>query len=131
MAMPEKQGVILLVDDEPAIVSVMTAFLKNLNYWVISTSSSLEALTLFEQNAQDISVVITDLSMPGLSGAELTKKIKGDYPEIPFILFTGYGETIGRQKTTGIDISAFIAKPTTQGVLASTLQTVLTGQRKN
>lgn len=126
MGMGKKQELILLVDDEPAIVRVMSEFLRKLEYEVIATTSGQEALDLFQQYANQIGLVITNLSMPKVSGIELTKKIKGDYPDMPIILCTGYGRIIGRQRTKGLDIAAYLGKPMTQNELASALHDVLT-----
>ncbi len=128
MILREKQGVVLFVDDEPAIVNVMTQFLNKLDYEVVPAFNGSEALKRFDENLHRIKVVITNLSMPGFSGADLTKRIKADYPGIPIIICTGYGETIGRQMTEGLGISAYLGKPTTLGELAIALQNVLTKQ---
>lgn len=130
MEVAKKQELILLVDDEPAIVSVMKEFLKNLEYEVIATTSGQEALDLFQQYANQISVVITNLSMPKVSGIDLTKKIKGDYPNTPIILCTGYGRIIGHQRTKELDIAAYLGKPVTQNELGRTLHEVLTQHQR-
>lgn len=125
MAVPVKQELILFVDDELAIVKIVDNFLERLGYQVISTTSSAKALKLFKQNADRFCLVITDLTMPEFCGNELAVKIRAVRPDIPIILCTGYGETIGYQRASGLNISVCLGKPITRKELVTAIAKVL------
>lgn len=119
------QASILIVDDEPDLVTIMAQFLIRIGYRVISTSSSIEALKIFLDNPEQIALLLTDLTMPHLSGIDLAEKVKAVRPEIPVILCTGYGEDVGRQYADTLQLSACLAKPVIRDELVSTVQRAL------
>jgi CheY-like chemotaxis protein len=125
MNIPTKQKFILLVDDELAIVKIIGKFLEKLGYHVISSTSAVKALQLFAQYADQIFLVITDLTMPDLCGTDLTKKIRAVRPEVPIILCTGYGETIGQKRSQGLKVTACLGKPITRDELELTVNSIL------
>jgi len=86
----EEKPIILCVDDEEIPLSLRKAVLEKLGYSVLTASSGVEALTLLEKHRVDL--VLTDMLMPGLSGAELAREIKQRMPRIPIILFSGVNE---------------------------------------
>ena len=88
---------ILFVDDEPAIVEMNSMILKRLGYKVTAATSSVEALALFTHTPQVFDLVITDVTMPELTGAELAKRLRAIRSDIPIILVTGFSETVNAE----------------------------------
>jgi len=104
---------ILIVDDEPDIVNLTEKFLKIGNFNTLTCNNGKEALKIIEDSYPDISLVLLDQMMPGLSGAEVLSKIKSreEYEHIKVILFTvkSFKEDIERGKSLGAD--GYITKP--------------------
>ncbi len=80
---------ILFVDDEKNIVKLGVRTLEKFGYKVTGQTNSIEALALFESKPDEFDLVITDMSMPGIIGTQLTKKIIKICPDIPIIICTG------------------------------------------
>jgi CheY-like chemotaxis protein len=116
---------ILLVDDEPQLVKMAHVMLENLGYKVTSTESSMDALELFRLNQDQFDIIITDQTMPKMSGVELTKKIWAIRPDIPIILCTGYSSLISKETATAIGIKNFVSKPINRVDLANMLRDAL------
>ena len=102
---------ILLVDDEEQIVAVTGELLESLGYSVTGRTSARESLLLFSGSSAEFDLIITDLTMPYLTGLEFCKKIKKIRPDIPVILFTGYREDFSSDAAQGAGIDAFFMKP--------------------
>ena len=88
-AAPEGVTVVMLVEDEPALRTLYGAALRRAGYYVTEARNGLEALKAVE-TAGRIDVVVTDLVMPFMSGAELAVQLRKDRPELPFIFVSGY-----------------------------------------
>ncbi len=116
---------VLLVDDEPALVEIVTEFLKELGYNVTVCREGLSALQTFEERPQDFDLVITDITMPGLSGDKLTQKLLAIRPELPVVLCTGFSNTITEKKARQIGSKALLMKPFVMRDLARTMRVVL------
>lgn len=82
--------VILCVDDEPIPLILRKSVLEKAGYSVVTASCGTEALTLLEVNCVDL--VLTDMLMPGMSGAQLAREVKSRQPELPVILYSGVNE---------------------------------------
>lgn len=116
---------ILIVDDEKIIVGMMKQMVDRLGYQVTVTTSSLEALEWFRSQPNAFDMVISDQTMPGLTGEQLAENLLEIRPNIPIIICTGYSSIMDDQKADQIGISAFIMKPVDRGVLARTIRNVL------
>lgn len=116
---------ILLVDDEPSIVHVGSRILENLGYKVTSRTSSLEALELFRAKPDKFSLVITDMTMPHMTGDKFSIELKKIREDIPIILCTGYSNKMSADIAQDIGINAFTYKPLCQKDLARTVREVL------
>ena len=116
---------ILFVDDDPLIVTLGSRMLEHLGYRIITRTNSLDALALFRQKPDDFDAVVTDMTMPHLTGDRLAIELLKTRPDIPIILCTGYSNKITREKAREIGIKAFINKPLTQPELAGTVREVL------
>ncbi len=122
---------ILLVDDDPTIVNLTQARLEKLGYQVTSMTSSTETLALFASDPNAYDLVITDQTMPEITGVQLTKKLLKTRPDIPIIMCTGYSSTIDSEKANLIGTKAFIMKPIDTRELAKTVRHALTPSPNN
>jgi PAS domain S-box-containing protein len=116
---------ILLVDDEPPIIRVEQRILEKLGYHVSTRTSSTEALTTFQAAPADFDLVLTDMTMPNMTGIQLAEKIISIRPDIPIILCTGYSEKMGDEKTKSIGIKRFLMKPADKSEMAKMVRQVL------
>ena len=98
--------------------------LERLGYQVTTRTSSLEALETFQNQAQEFDAVITDQTMPGMTGVDLARRILQIRPEIPIILCTGYSSVINEEQIYSYGIKEFIMKPLRMKDLASTLRKI-------
>ncbi len=125
-SLPRGKGeCILIVDDEEAIVQMIEIALRHLGYKIVSHSSSVKALEAFEDDPDQFDCVITDQTMPTLSGADLARRMLDVRPNIPIILCSGFSETVNAEKAHDIGIREYIMKPMTRRVLADAVQRVL------
>jgi CheY-like chemotaxis protein len=120
---------ILFVDDEPAIVNIGKQILESLGYTVTTRTSSLEALELFRTKADSFDLVITDMTMPNMTGDELAKELIRIKPEIPVILCTGYSARINQHQAMAMGIRTFVMKPVLRQEIATTVRKVLDQKR--
>ncbi len=123
---PEGKGQhILFVDDEKSLVDVGERLLKKLGYRVTAGNSSLEALELFRAGPGGFDLVITDLTMPNMTGVQLTRELKRIQPDIPIILCTGFSEAITADQIQQLGIRKLLLKPVNILNLAKAIQKVL------
>jgi PAS domain S-box-containing protein len=102
---------ILFVDDEKMLVDVGEQILRRLGYDVVSRTSPLEALELFKARPKDFDLVISDQTMPGMTGDALASELMKLNPEIPVILCTGYSQMIDQRRAKEKGIRALVMKP--------------------
>lgn len=116
---------ILMVDDEIAIINSLSSILRNFGYRVQTFTDPLEALAAFEQDPAGFDLVLTDMTMPGLTGADLARKILAQRPDMPIIISTGNTEIINQKNATEIGITAYCAKPITMPILLASIRKAL------
>lgn len=116
---------ILLVDDEEAVINFGKKMMEHLGYKVSATTSSADALEIFRNHPSDFDLVITDQTMPKITGSELAKDLLEVRPDIPIILCTGYSSVIDEEKAKKIGIRSFIMKPFETKDLAEAVRNVL------
>jgi PAS domain S-box-containing protein len=102
---------VLFVDDEEMIVELAESVLERMNCDVVALSNGIEAFAAFEKDPHGFDIVITDQTMPGLTGIELAQKILAIRPDMPIILATGFSEMVNEKKAKEIGIREFIMKP--------------------
>jgi PAS domain S-box-containing protein len=119
------EGRILLVDDEKQVVQVTAELLRSIGYQVSGWTSSIEAIDHFKENQEDYDLVLTDLTMPYLTGTELSVRIKQLRPDIPIILFTGYSERLSREAAADAGIDEYCMKPVSLRELARMVSRLL------
>lgn len=116
---------ILLVDDELAITTMGSQLLMQLGYRVTTRTSSIEALALFRKKPDFFDLVITDMTMPNMTGDKLAAEMLKIRKDIPVVLCTGYSSRISDEQARNIGIKAFTMKPITKFDLAETVRHVL------
>lgn len=127
---PTGKGHILLVDDDWAIVEMGQHMLQSLGYQVTACTDSMDCLQLFQQQPEHFDLIITDMTMPKLTGADLAAKVLKIRPAMPIILSTGFSEQIDEKGAKAIGISAYLMKPVLLHELAQTVQSVLSNDVK-
>ena len=119
---------ILVVDDEAMIVKLTSRILEKLGYTVISSNSSLEALEMIRKTPEAFDLVITDMTMPHLTGDKLTHKILKIRPELPVIICTGYSSRVNKDTFAETGASALLMKPVNRKKLSGIVRAVLDGE---
>ncbi|MEW6519232.1 MAG: transporter substrate-binding domain-containing protein [Thermodesulfobacteriota bacterium] len=102
---------ILVVDDEEEIIRISRQILEGLGYTVTAFTGSIEAWRTFSSNPRDYDLVITDMTMPDMTGTDLALKILRLRPDMPIVLCTGFSELISEEKAKSLGIRAYITKP--------------------
>ncbi len=125
VAIPVGRGHVLLVDDEVALAKLGQEMLTSLGYEVTLRYGSLDALEVFRNKPQDFDLVITDMTMPNMSGAALARELLTIRRDIPIILVTGFSERINEEDAKGIGIREFLMKPVSLVNLSQTVRKVL------
>jgi len=116
---------ILFIDDEEALVEMGEDILAELGYEVTSRMSSTEALALFRLDPSGFDLVITDQTMPELTGVELAKEILTLRPDMPIIMVTGFSYVVDADKARTAGIKAFAMKPLMKREIARTIRKAL------
>jgi len=116
---------VLLVDDEATIVKLVKQMLERLGYRVTPYTSSLEARAAFEESPEDFDILVTDMTMPSMTGDQLARALIAIKPGLPVVLCTGYSEQIDERQANVIGIKAFLMKPVVKSKLAETVRSVL------
>ena len=116
---------ILIVDDEETIVALYQAVLSRCGYTVTNKTSSAEALAVFKDDPQGFDVLVTDQTMPVMSGARLAREVLSIRPDLPIILCTGYSAILSEVEAMKIGIKRYLLKPVEPKELVSTIRSVL------
>ncbi|MDY0375199.1 MAG: PAS domain S-box protein [Desulfobacterium sp.] len=116
---------ILLVDDEEPIVRLQRLIFERLGYQVTVRTSSLEALEAFRANPDRFDLVVTDMNMPNMTGAQLARELIALRPDIPIIVSTGFSETLDKKDMKELGIKDFLMKPVVKSEMARVVRRVL------
>jgi CheY-like chemotaxis protein len=116
---------ILFVDDESALVALGKQVLEALGYQVQAHGDSREAWTRFAAEPDAFDLVITDLTMPGMTGAQFAEKILALRPSIPVILTTGYSDILTEKEAKELGVREYLLKPLSAERLAEVVRRVL------
>jgi signal transduction histidine kinase/CheY-like chemotaxis protein len=116
---------ILLIDDEESILDIERRILERLGYSVTPITDSEAALKEFKARPDAFDLVITDMTMPKITGDRLAQSLMAINPHIPVILCTGFNEDISEEKALSMGIDKFVMKPIVKNELAYTIRTVL------
>jgi len=116
---------IVFVDDEEFIVDIAQQMLKMLGYRVVGKTDSRDAFAYFKEHAGEVDLVITDFTMPHMTGFDLAKEVRKIRPELPILLCTGYNTGFSEAEIKEAGINAFILKPVVRKELAEVVRRVL------
>jgi len=116
---------ILLVDDEPQLLAMQGQILERLGYDVTAVSSSKEALEAFRQAPETFDLLVTDQTMPNLTGAGLSAEVLQLRPALPIILCTGFSEALSPETAAEMGIRHYLQKPVPLKALARTVRLAL------
>ena len=116
---------ILFVDDEKALVEIARHYLPRMGYLVSGHDSPQAALEAFQRDPWSFDLVMTDLTMPKITGDKLSAEVKRIRPDIPVILCTGYSELVTEESARKFDVEAMLLKPLDDHKLSETLRLLL------
>jgi PAS domain S-box-containing protein len=116
---------VLLVDDEKPIAEIVERMLTRLGYATTYRTSSIEALKLFRQNPAAFDLLITDMTMPNMTGDRLAQKVTAMRPGMPIIICTGFSERMSPEAAASQGIRGFLMKPIIKKDLAFEIRKVL------
>jgi CheY-like chemotaxis protein len=122
---PGTGGKILLVDDEEALAEITGEMLKMEGYQIHVQTDSTGALEVFKSNPDEYDLVITDHTMPIMTGVELAKELMRIRPGIPIILVTGYNQKITEASVLDAGIREFMYKPFDRKNLINTIGRII------
>ncbi len=120
---------ILVVDDEPIVLDVVSKMLTRLGYDVATAVGGSEGWKGFTNNPDGFDLVLVDQVMPEMAGMRLAEKMLAVRRDLPVILFTGYSETVSREKAYAAGIRGFLMKPIMRKQLAETVRQVLDSRK--
>ena len=123
-SLPTGSEIIIFADDEEDIVNMHTRMLKYLGYKVIPAAGGEQVLSYLENHLQEVDLIITDQTMPKMTGLELAEKVHAMRDDLPLILCSGYNETLADKTTQHFGIKKFLAKPIKMKDLAVTIRQV-------
>lgn len=123
--MPMGSERILFVDDEETLAEMAGEMLRKLGYDVQIMTSGLDALQLFQASAEQYDLIITDQTMPSISGLDLARSIVALRPGVPIILYSGYSAAISADEAREIGIKKVLMKPLSMTLLSQTVRQIL------
>ena len=123
--LPKGNEKILVVDDEENITKLAKEMLGKLGYEVTTYTSSSKALLAFRRNPEAFDLVITDMTMPHMTGDEMAMKMMKVRPDIPVILCTGHSNQITEEEALALGIRGFLLKPIQGKIFAEKIRKVL------
>jgi len=121
---------ILLVDDEVSVAKLESKMLSRLGYLVTVETKSIDALKAFRSNPDFYDLVISDMTMPDMTGDQLAKEILSTKPDIPIIICTGFSERINKKQAETIGVKGFLMKPVVKSEMAQMVRKVLDEVKK-
>lgn len=115
---------ILFVDDEPAVVEFGQKMLEGYGYSVTIRMDPVQALALFKREPDAFDMVITDMTMPGMTGDQLAAALLNIRPDLPIIVCTGFSERMNKEKAQEVGIRGLLDKPFSPDILLSTIREI-------
>jgi CheY-like chemotaxis protein len=130
IVVPGGQERILFVDDELPLADLSQQLLERLGYKVTVRTSAVEALNLFENDPDAFDLVITDMTMPHMTGDILAEKLLALRPDVAIVICTGYSDKITQELIDRLNIRALVMKPIIRNELLITVRQVLDEQNE-
>jgi CheY-like chemotaxis protein len=125
LSLPKGTETILLVDDEVFQVDIGTQMLNRLGYRVVAQTDPQEALARFQKAPETIDLVISDMTMPQMTGDVLARALKAVRADIPIIICTGYSERINEASARSMGIAGLAMKPVVMKDIAHLIRKIL------
>lgn len=125
---------VLVIDDEAIVLAAVKSSLKRLGYEVLVRNDPFEALMDFRNNPDCCDLVLSDVTMPGMTGIDLSREFLAIRPNLPVVLSSGYTELVGSGETARLGVAGFLKKPFSMTTMAETIRQVLDNEyerRKN
>lgn len=119
------QPTILVVDDEPGVVQLVSRMLQRAGYSVVPAVGPQEALQAFTHSPDAISLVLTDIRMPEINGLELIARLRRIRPQLPYILMTGFPNDILMENLPRVEGLTLLRKPFTLDALLTLIREAL------
>ena len=119
------EGTVLVVDDEPMVRDVAEAILVRLGLVTVQATDGEDAIRIFEAEPGRFAVVLLDLTMPRLSGAETFRQMREIQPDARVILMSGYNEQEASGSFAGKGLAGFLEKPFSTGALGDAVERVM------
>jgi CheY-like chemotaxis protein len=116
---------VLFVDDEECLVFLMTQMLERLGYRVTGCTSPEEALEMFRSGPRNFDVVVSDLSMPAMSGVDLARELLQIRPGMPILIASGYFGAADNERARSLGLPDLLLKPDTIEKLSQALHRVI------
>lgn len=122
-------GLALVVDDDRAVGSVTASMLRNMGFATEVAEDGESGLALFRERSREVSLVVLDLTMPNMDGAEVFQRLRRVRPDVRVILVSGYNEQEATSRFVGKGLAAFMQKPFRYAEFVSVVQAVMAGER--
>ena len=120
-------GSILVVDDDPLILTMFCTILRELGYSVTEATSGAEALDKFAATGREIRLLVTDIVMPQMNGIQLAAEIKRQAPSVKVLYISGYALSVLASQGYAVEqVDAFLEKPFVAAILANRVRELLT-----
>ncbi|MCK5301640.1 MAG: response regulator [Candidatus Thorarchaeota archaeon] len=116
---------ILIVDDDPLVLKVVAGMLKAVGYSTITAQDGLEALEKYKENPDKVSLVLSDLAMPRMSGLQLAEELLADNPNLKIIIMSGYMQEEPEIDPDEFGLAAWLEKPMTAARLTAAIQPIV------
>jgi len=129
-SVPQGKEHILLIDDEEILIELGKTMLERLGYHVTARRNSLDALITFQNQPDAFDMIITDQTMPVMTGVDLARRILQIRPEMPIILCTGYSSLITEDKAKAAGIKGFAMKPLAKKNIGELIRKILNGKKR-
>ena len=124
-SLPTGNEHVLFIDDEETLIDLGQNMLTKLGYQVTAHTSSVEAIEAFKDSPHKFDLIISDMTMPNMTGDMLANEINKIRPDIPIIICTGFSEQLSDKKINTLGIKGLLMKPLTISELAKTIRRVL------
>ena len=121
---------ILLVDDEISVAKLEAQILSRLGYQVVELTNSVDALNEFKANPGSFDLVISDMTMPNITGDQLAKEILSIKPDMSIIICTGFSERVNEEQAEILGVKGFLMKPVVKYDMAQMVRDVLDKAKK-
>jgi DNA-binding NtrC family response regulator len=120
---------VLLVDDDAHVRTVSELLLRSIGFEVITVDGGHDAIREFERRAEDVRVVVLDVTMPDLGGDQVLKELRKRRPDVPVLLCSGYSEEEMSERFSPEDMATFLQKPYTFDLFRARLRDLLSRRR--